>query len=195
MRSRNRRRPSAPSIQSRSCAGTSQTMRMSRARAVCGAVLPSMRVARGGVRFGGKLDLMAQTGPGQRGADLPADRLGAAYDLLGGGAAQATPGRQEGHGLHQVGLARAVRAEKRHGAAVEVEPRALVTAEMRKTEIGDMGGHGLVFTQENVWEKPAFLGRNCRQFRPVTRASASRRRSRSGRRLPASGLVRPRRRT
>jgi hypothetical protein len=196
-----RRRPSAPSIQSRSCAGTSQTMRIRRARATCGPVCRRSGRLRGA--SGSAVSSTSWPRPDRRGrAHLPADGLGAADDLLGRGAAQAPPGREERNRLHQVGLARAVGAEKRHGTAIEIEPRAPVAAEMRQAQMGDMRGHGAFSSGKTSGksrlsrdEKRAVQFRKSRDFRPVTRASASRRRSRSGRRLPASASARRGRRT
>jgi hypothetical protein len=151
----------------------------------------------GRIWFSRNFDFLAESVTGEVGADLPADSLGTANDLLGGGAAQAAPGGEERNRLHQVGLARAVGAEKRDGTAIQIEPRAPVAAKMRKAQMGNMRGHGgkadTVFLGEDVREEIGFPKRKARGVllgnleisRPVTRASASRRRSRCCRHLPS----------
>ena len=59
--------------------------------------------------------------------------LGAvAHDILIGGAAQPAAGRQEGHGLHQVRLARAVLPREHDMPVVEANGEARIVAEIRQ---------------------------------------------------------------
>ena len=63
--------------------------------------------------FGPGLDLVrGRTGRATAARDLPAQRLGPAGQIFGGGPAQAAAGRQERDRLKHVGLARAVRARQ-----------------------------------------------------------------------------------
>ena len=92
--------------------------------------------------FGPGGDLVAIAPGLEGGGDLPAEVLGGAGHLLGGGAAQAAPGGEERDGLDEVGLAGAVRAEDRDRAGVEREAGAAVGAEVREAEAGDGEGAG-----------------------------------------------------
>ena len=199
MRSRNPPPPvGRPRSRAGSCAGTSQTIRISPRKCCLRArSLPSMRTLRGASGSGGKA---RPHGPRPAPASVARifQPIASGRRMTSSAAARRKPrpGDRKDTAFHQVWSCprrwgrKAPRGDRRGRAAC-----ACGCGKCERPRWATWGGHGVVFTQENVWEKPAFPGRNCRQFRPVTRASASRRRSRSGRRLPASGLVRPRRRT
>ncbi len=61
-----------------------------------------------------------------------------------GGSAQATPGRQEGNGFHQVGLACAILARQHHMARVKLQREARIVAEIAELQAAekDLVRHG-----------------------------------------------------
>ena len=72
----------------------------------------------------------------ERGFDLPAQRFGAAGQIVDGGAAKATTWRQKRDGFKQVGFARTVGTKDRDRARIDGDDRALVRAEVRQGQIG-----------------------------------------------------------
>ena len=92
-------------------------------------------------------DLVRPVQAVQLGLYLPAQRLGAAGQIVRGRAAQPPTGRQQRHGFQHAGLARAIGAEQNHGTAIEAQPRRPVAAEMRKGQRRD----------RKPWHDPSFF--------------------------------------
>ena len=135
MRSRNRRRPSAASIHSRSIAGTSHSTRSTRPSAglrrglAVDPDLPRARPVRPRSR-----PHAAAAGPATAAADLPAQRLGPAGQILGGRPAQA---RARARAARQLPACwscprRSGRRSRRGGR--QGQPRRAVAAEMRQRQ-------------------------------------------------------------
>ena len=71
------------------------------------------------------------------GRDLPADGLGLARQFIRARPPDPTTGRQQRHGLKNIGLARSVRPMNRNRPAIKDQPRQPVAAEMRQAQLRD----------------------------------------------------------
>ena len=108
-------------------------------------------------RFGPGLQLMRGGKPLYCHGNLPAKRFRPSGQIIGSGAAQAPARGQKGHRLQHVGLARAVRPDQRHGAAVKVQPLRAVAPEMRQGEgFDDQAAHAVSFSERALsYVRPA----------------------------------------
>ena len=126
------------------------------------------------------------------GRNLPANRLGPPRQVLRRCPPQPATGRQQRHRLQNIGLSRAVRAMNGHRPPVKGQPRQAVAAELRQHQGCDRKA-SQTLPLSSVHKYPTGV-RGCETPgpTPITRASASRHRSRWCHCLRASGSDRPR---